>query len=122
MAKRQKMSVAQRAKQFMPFAALKGYEEALAAAEKQPADKIILTQERKEELDRVLHFINRNDIVEVVYYKGGEYLKKQGMVARLDKDAGILKVVNEKIPFEEIYQLEVKQFYEGELKRKTGDK
>ena len=33
MAERQKMSAAKRAKQFMPFAALKGFEEALEMAE-----------------------------------------------------------------------------------------
>ena len=32
---KQKMSVEDRAKQFMPFAALKGYEEALRAVEKE---------------------------------------------------------------------------------------
>lgn len=105
MAKRQKMSVAERAKQFMPFAALKGYEEALAAVEKQRVDRIVLTEERKEELDRMLHLIEKNDIVEVVYYRDEEYLKRSGMVSRLDVDARILKVVNVRIPFEDIYQL-----------------
>lgn len=41
MAKRQRMDIADRAKQFMPFAALKGYEEALAEVERQIAQKSI---------------------------------------------------------------------------------
>ena len=39
MAKRQRMDIADRAKQFMPFAALKGYEEALAEEERRMAEK-----------------------------------------------------------------------------------
>ncbi len=39
MAKRQRMDIADRAKQFMPFAALKGYEEALAEVERRIAEK-----------------------------------------------------------------------------------
>lgn len=39
MAKRQRMDIADRAKQFMPFAALKGYEEALAEEERRLAEK-----------------------------------------------------------------------------------
>ena len=95
-----------RAKQFVPFAALKGYEEALRAKEKIVVDKIELSEERKEELDRKLHQIHRNDIIAVVYFCKDEYVKLEGMVSRLDVDARILKVVNTKIPFEDIYELD----------------
>lgn len=46
-----KMSIENRAKQFMPFAALKGFPEALAAKEKGTEDNITLTPEREEESD-----------------------------------------------------------------------
>ena len=39
-----------RAKQFVPFAAVKGYEEALRAKEKIVEEKIELSEERKEEI------------------------------------------------------------------------
>lgn len=95
-----------RAKQFVPFAALKGYEEALRAKEKIVVDKVELSEEKKEELDRKLHQIKRNDMITVVYFCKDEYLKLEGMVSRLDTDARILKVVNTKIPFDDIYELE----------------
>ena len=94
-----------RAKQFVPFAAVKGYEEALRAKEKIVVEKIELSEEKKTELDFKLHQITRNDIITVVYFYKDEYIKLEGMVSRLDVDARVLKVVNTKIPFEDIYEL-----------------
>lgn len=94
-----------RAKQFVPFAAVKGYEEALRAKEKIVVEKIELSEERKAELDFKLHQIHKNDIITVVYYYEEEYIKIEGMVSRLDTDARVLKVVNTKIPFDDIYEL-----------------
>lgn len=94
-----------RAKQFMPFAAVKGYEEALRAKEKIVVEKIELSEEKKEELDFKLQQIKKNDIITVVYFHKGEYIKLEGMVSRLDVVARVLKVVNTKISFEDIYEL-----------------
>ena len=105
MGNRTKMSQADRAKQFMPFAALKGFEEALREKEKIVVEKNSLSEESKEELDRKLHEIHRNDIITVVYFLKDEYVKITGMVSRLDKDARILKIVNTKIPFDDIYDI-----------------
>ena len=94
-----------RAKQFVPFAAVKGYEEALRAKEKIVVEKIELSEEKKAELDYKLHQIKKNDIITVVYFLKDEYIKLEGMVSRLDTDVRVLKVVNTKIPFEDIYDL-----------------
>ena len=94
-----------RAKQFVPFAALKGYEEALRAKEKIVVEKIELSEEKKAELDFKLKLIKKRDIISVVYYCKEEYIRLEGMVSRLDTDARIIKIVNTKIPFEDIYEL-----------------
>ena len=94
-----------RAKQFVPFAAVKGFEEALRAKERIIVEKIELSEERKAELDFKLHQVHKNDIVSVVYFDKDEYVKVEGMVSRLDTDARILKVVNTKISFDDIYEL-----------------
>ena len=94
-----------RAKQFVPFAAVKGYEEALRAKEKIVVEKIELSEEKKVELDFKLHQIKKNDMVTVVYFYKDEYIKLEGMVSRMDKDARVLKIVNTKIPFEDIYDI-----------------
>ncbi|WP_330654226.1 YolD-like family protein [Faecalicatena faecalis] len=100
-----KMSREERAKQFMPFAALKGYPDALRKKEKIVVPKTELSEEYREELDRKLKQVQKNDIITVVYYEKNEYLKKTGMVSRIDETARVLKIVNTKISFEDIYDI-----------------
>ena len=107
MADRMKMSRADRAKQFMPFADLKGYEDALRAKEKIVVPRRELSEEMAQELDRKLHQIRKNDVVTVVYYDREEYIRITGMVSRVDMDGRILKIVNTKIGFEDISAIEV---------------
>lgn len=105
MAYRVKMDIANRAKQFAPFAALKGYEEALRAREKIVVPKVILSEEMQEELNRRLLSIEKNDMITVVYFCKDEYLQMTGMISRIDTCAKVLKVVETKIPFEDIYKI-----------------
>lgn len=102
---RAKMSREDRAKQFMPFAALKGYPEALRLKEKIIVPKREVSEEYGEELDRELHEIHRGDMVTVTYFCRGEYLKISGLISRIDLTARVLKVVNTKIPMADIYEI-----------------
>ncbi len=102
-----------RAKQFVPFAAVKGFEEALREKERIIVERIELSEEMKEELDYKLHQISRNDIITIVYFCKDEYLKVEGMVSRIDMDAKILRVVNTKIPFEDIYDISGEKIKDG---------
>lgn len=95
-----------RAKQFMPFAALKGYEEALREKEKIIVDKKELSAERKDELDNIIHIINKQDMVTVIYYEKNEYIKITGLVSKLDFDSRFLQIVDTKIDFENIFSIE----------------
>lgn len=106
MVNRPKMSREDRAKQFMPFAALKGYPEALRKKEKVVVPRAEVSEEYAEVLDRKLRKVNRNDIIAVIYFHNGEYLKKTGMVSRIDETARVLKIVNTKIGFDDIYDIE----------------
>lgn len=99
------MSIADRAKQFMPFAALKGLPEALAAKERIIVDKIELSPEMAEELDRQMHLLQKGQIATVVYFYKDEYIKITGMVARIDTTCRFLQIVNTKINFDDIYKL-----------------
>lgn len=109
MAKRpkSKMPISDRAKQFMPFAALKGLPEALSKKEKIVVPKIELSPEMAEELDFKMHRLERGKIVTVVYFCKDEYLKISGMVARIDETSRILQIVNTKIPFDDILDIEL---------------
>ena len=105
MENRIKMSREMRAKQFQPFAALKGYSEALKKKEKVIVPRVEFSEEYQEELDRKLRKVQKNDMVTVIYFRKGEYLKVTGMVTRIDQTAGLLTVVNTKIPLGDIYDI-----------------
>lgn len=102
-----KMPIADRAKQFMPFAALKGLPDALALKEKITVDKIELSEEMAEALDQEMHKLAKGKIATVVYFHKGEYLKTTGMVARIDETSRVLQIVNTKIPFDDILEINV---------------
>ena len=104
---RHKMCREERAKQFMPFAALKGHMEALRLREKIVVPRKELSEEYKEALDFKLRQVKRNDIITVVYFCRGEYLRLTGMVSKIDNTARILRIVNTKISFEDLYEIEL---------------
>lgn len=102
---RHKMGRAERAKQFMPFAALKGYYEALRKKEKIVVEKKELAEEYMAELDLELRQVKRNDIITVVYFCKNEYLQVTGKVTKIDKVYRVLKVVNTRINFDDLYSI-----------------
>lgn len=95
-----------RAKQFMPFDALKGLRAALAEKERMIVEKKELSEEQKEELDRKLKRIEKQDIITVEYFDNGEYVRVTGMVSGIDLSGRILKIVNQKILFDTISDLQ----------------
>lgn len=105
MENRPKMSREDRAKQFMPFAALKGYPEALRKKEKIVVPRIEITEDYAQELDRKLQDIGVNDEVTVIYFCKNEYLKLTGIVSKLEKDSRYIKIVNTKIAFSDLYDI-----------------
>lgn len=103
-----KMDRADRAKQFMPFDALKGFREALAEKERIIVPRRELSEEQKEELNRKFWQIRRGDIITVEFFQSGEYIKVTGMVSRIDETSRLLKVVNTSIAFDDISDLKGK--------------
>lgn len=77
------MTNTERAKQFMPFAALKGFEEALKEAEFVPEEKILLGEDAQEELDQILRELAIGDNVTATYYTSQQYVTLTGPVVGL---------------------------------------
>ncbi len=102
---RVKMSREERAKQFLPFAALKGYPAALRRKEKIVVPKVEFSEDYQERLDGKLRQVRVQDVVTAVYFREGEYLEVTGMVSRIDRTARVLKIVNTKIPFDDLYDV-----------------
>ena len=100
---KQKMPIEERAKQFMPFSALKGLEESLASKEKIIVPKKELTQDYAEELN--LKRLKAGYIITVVYYCKEEYIKLTGMIAKINYDSRIIQIVNTKIPFDDLLDI-----------------
>jgi hypothetical protein len=97
---------ADRAKLFLPFDALKGFREALAEKERIVVPKTELSEDRKEELDRLLHQIKPGDIITVVYFHNEEYVQLTGMLSRISLSGRTLSIVQTRISFADIYSIE----------------
>ncbi len=100
--KHPKMDIADRAKQFAPFAALTGHEAAIRARERIVVDKIELSEDAAEEVDRELRKIQRGMLIKAVYFKEGEYLEITGMVSKIDAIERELRIVDTVIPLEDL--------------------
>ena len=84
-----------RAAQFAPFSALTGYGEAINETGRIVEEKIVLSPDEKEILDRKLSFIEKNALNDieicVVYFvkdekkNGGSYKKINGIFQKIDK-------------------------------------
>lgn len=103
---RPKMSVENRAKQFMPFAALRGLPEALAQKEKIVVDKIELTEDMAAELDWKISAMEPGMVATIVYFHKEEYIEKTGMISRIDKSARVLQIVDKKISFDDLLKID----------------
>ena len=103
---REKMSRENRAKQFMPFAALKGFEEALEKKEKIVVPKAELCDDYKEQLDFRLSQMQCGDMVTVVYFSDDNYVRITGILSKMKLEERWIQVVRTKIFFDDIYELE----------------
>ena len=106
------MDKGSRAKQFMPFDALKGFREAVAEKERIIVPERDLSEEKKEELDWKLRQIQKRDIVTVEYFKDKEYAQVTGMVTRIDDASRTLEIGNTRIDFVNISDLKCDMFQE----------
>ncbi len=96
---------ADRASQFQPFAALKGFEEALREKERIIVEKKDLSEEALEQLDYQIKQIEVGSMVTVIYYDGEAYIQKRGMVSRINTASRYLTVVTTDISFEDLKEI-----------------
>ena len=96
-----------RAKQFMPFAALKGYEEALRQRENNAEPRIILGEDEAEELDRKLRSLTVGSRVKIRHYRKRCYVVSEGTVKGIMYNRGQMRVGKEDIKYEDIVKLDI---------------
>lgn len=108
MAKRpqEKMSRADRAKQFAPFDALKGLRFALYLKEyeKEKVDRGEVQGEMAEKISQTLFNLNKGDTLWCKYYHDGYYKEAVGR-AKIDLEKNTLIVGDRTIPIDDIFDL-----------------
>lgn len=98
-----KMDRENRAKQFMPFSALKGYEEALKREEQILVPQTELSEDYQAELNEKLQQIQPGDKVTVEYYWNGSYIRMAGVVQKINITYRYLLINDRKINFGRLY-------------------
>ena len=83
--KRPKMTLLQRAKQFMPFATLKGFQELLEETARYTENRKELSEEQLEVLDAQCKGLVIGAVVSVVYHNGRAYDTVQGRLQQIDR-------------------------------------
>lgn len=97
---------ADRAQQFMPFAALRDYYDLVRERERTVEPRRELTEERAFELSQRLAQVERRKMASVVYYDGEAYATARGLVSDIDEADRTLTVVRTRIPFDDIWDIE----------------
>ena len=95
-----------RAKQFMPFSALKGYYDFIYEREKVSMPKKDLSEDECAVLSSKLAAIKKGQVLKVIYYRDGEYVKQVGCVSKVDFTFRKLTLVKTEIDFDDVYDVE----------------
>lgn len=98
---------ADRARQFMPFASLKGYYDYIREQERVKEPRRELSEDGAEELSDTLNEVRRGDMLRVVFYEKDHYETTTGIVSEFDPVFRSLKIVRRKICFDDIYCAEI---------------
>lgn len=99
------------AAQFMPFAALTGFEELAAKQANVGEARRTLTEEHAEEISRMLVRLRKGDLVEATHYERDRYRTTIGKVRQVDSTFRMLILIGEggqpdtRILFEDIWDL-----------------
>ena len=104
MGQRKKMAIADRAKQFMPFAAVTGLTSALASKERESRKvaKAEISDEVMQDIDRKIRALQINDIVVARYYRKGGYLTAAGPVKNIDAESKTICIGETEIHMDEL--------------------
>lgn len=102
------MTRAGRAKQFLPFDALKGFQEALNEKQIKYEDKKELSEDSYRRLEEEWNKIEKDSIVKVKYYKNKRYIEIQGKINKIDYIRKKIQINDENINVCDIIDIEIK--------------
>ena len=92
---REKMSMNSRARQFLPFDAMKGLQEALRAAEfeNESVQHHLLSEDEARRMGEVLKTLKEQRKVHLKYFKDDHYFEIEGL-AKLDAYQSVINIEN----------------------------
>lgn len=100
------MTRIERAKQFMPFNALRGYYDQIRKEEFIKDERRDLTEEQIEYLGETVLTLKKGDIIKATYFVGDGYKTTTGAVSKIDLTLKYLVLIKEKILFGDIFDIE----------------
>ena len=113
-----KMSMSDRAAQFVPFAALTGHKEAILEQQRTTQTKRILSNEEKLEInEKIIELMNLKSKCRIIYFEkdktksGGQYLKSVLSFKRMDE-------LNKTLFFKENIQIQIDDIVDIEVLEK----
>ena len=98
---------AARAKQFMPFASLRGYYDYIREQERVKEPRRELSEDDAAELSGVLSRAERGAMMRIRFYDADHYETAEGIVTELDDVFRTLRIVRRKISFDDILCAEI---------------
>lgn len=96
-----------RAVQFLPFDALKGFKEALLAKEKELENKKNLSEDASEVLNTKLQKLTPKMNIRIKYYCNLEYIETHSIIKKIDKTYRKIYLSNTIINFDDILDIEI---------------
>ena len=98
----EKNSKAERARQFMPFAALRGFDAMLREEVRERIPRKELSEYDAERLSRKISTVEKGDLVRVKYYDRDAYVVLEGIVSDLDIPMRRIRVIKTVISLDDI--------------------
>lgn len=98
---------ADRARQFMPFAALTGYYEVIKQREKIIEPRKELSEDEVEILSSKLGKIQKGMLITLTYYKEDCYETLTGLVSNIDPIYRMITIVKTKIAIDDVYDVRI---------------
>ena len=99
------LSRIERAKQFLPFDAVKGLQFALREKENLCISKVELSDEQIDNISNLLGVTKIGDSIEVVYYDNKQYKKIQGKVTKISNVKKSIAIDNVEVFFIDIFSI-----------------
>ena len=95
-----------RARQFSPFSPLKGFYKKILEKEKVIVPRHEILEDKARDLTYKLNMLEKGIMATIIYYCDGEYIKKEGIVSKIDLEQKKLTIVTTDIYFDDIWDIE----------------